>query len=239
LTIFDPNVQEIASGIVKSTIDVYNIILEELRPTPAKPHYTFNMRDVSKVFQGLLMTDRRRVQNQVHLGRMWIHESTCVFGDRLINEQDKKWLRSTLEATMEKFTPLKADELWAEKREIICSDFMIPGADPKIYEEVNIPDLQPMIEDYLNEHNGESKQPMHLVMFSDAMAHVVRIARVLRQPSGHALLLGVGGSGRQSLTRIATFISQYKLYQIEIDNVWMLLVAVLTFNLEMPVIMRW
>ena len=216
LGIFDSSVQEIASGIVKSTIDVYNIILDELRPTPAKPHYTFNMRDVSKVFQGLLMIDRRRVSNQIHLGRMWIHESTCVFGDRLINEQDKKWLRNTLERTMEKYTPLKADELWAEKREIICSDFMIPGADPKIYEEVNIPDLQPMIEDYLNEHNGESKQPMHLVMFSDAMAHVVRIARVLRQPSGHALLLGVGGSGRQSLTRIATFISQYKLYQIEI-----------------------
>jgi dynein heavy chain len=64
-----------------------------------------------------------------------------------------------------------------------------------------------MVEDYLSEYNSESKQPMHLVMFGDALMHVVKISRVLRQPSGHALLLGVGGSGRQSLTRLSTFIS--------------------------------
>eukprot|EP01039_Chlorochromonas_danica_P008038 gene8038-8867_t len=65
-------------------------------------------------------------------------------------------------------------------------------ADPKIYEEVNLTDLQNIVEDYLSEYNAESKQPMQLVMFKDALLHVVRISRVLRQPSGHSLLLGVG-----------------------------------------------
>jgi dynein heavy chain, axonemal len=213
---FDPSVQEIGNGLVKATVVVYNTILDQLRPTPAKPHYTFNMRDVSKTFQGLLMIDRRRVSTPVQLGRIWVHENRCVFGDRLVNDQDKSWLRRVLEENMEKNTPLKTTDLWSEKSDIICADFMIPGADPRIYEEVNIPDLQPMIEDYLNEYNSESKQPMPLVMFRDAMLHVVRIARVLRQPSGHALLLGVGGSGRQSLTRLSTFLSGYAIYQIEI-----------------------
>jgi dynein heavy chain len=213
---FEAEVQSHAAGLVKATVAVYNTILEELRPTPAKPHYTFNMRDISKVFQGLLMSDKRKVLTGVQLGRMWIHEATCVFGDRLINEEDKSWLRSTLEEWMEKDTELKAGELWRERKEVVCTDFMYPGADPTIYEEVKVNELQSVIEDYLGEYNAESKQPMHLVIFGDAMLHIVRISRVLRQPSGHALLLGVGGSGRQSLTKLATFIAGYRLYQIEI-----------------------
>ena len=63
------------------------------------------------------------------------------------------------------------------------------------------------IEEYLEDYNSTSKTQMKLILFLDACDHVARICRVLRQPLGNALLLGVGGSGRQSLARLATFIS--------------------------------
>ena len=47
---------------------------------------------------------------------------------------------------------------------------------------------------------------MKLVMFLDATEHITRIARIIRQPQGNAFVLGVGGSGRQSLSRIATYL---------------------------------
>lgn len=59
---------------------------------------------------------------------------------------------------------------------------------------------------------------MKLVMFLDASEHITRIARIIRQPQGHSLVLGVGGSGRQSLSRMATYLTGYKLFQIEVNK---------------------
>lgn len=38
-------------AVVSATVQVYQTIRAELLPTPAKSHYTYNMRDLSKVFQ--------------------------------------------------------------------------------------------------------------------------------------------------------------------------------------------
>ena len=60
-----------------------------------------------------------------------------------------------------------------------------------------------ILEEYLDDYNQITTAQMKLVLFSDAVKHVARISRVIRQPLGNALLLGMGGSGRQSLTRLA------------------------------------
>eukprot|EP00466_Bigelowiella_natans_P015986 jgi/Bigna1/46472/estExt_Genewise1.C_40322 len=216
---FNKEVTSMVDKIVDSTIEIYNTIARDLLPTPEKSHYTFNLRDLSKVFQGVLQCQSSKLSKADQLVRLWVHECRRVFGDRLINTQDRKWLDDTLGDIAKRQMDKEWDSFMIYER-LICGDFLGgPDGGERIYHEAeDLKQTRKIVEEFLELYNDDSKNPMKLVLFLDAIEHVARITRIIRQPGGNALLLGVGGSGRSSLTKLATYMAEYDVYQIEISK---------------------
>ena len=106
-----------------------------------------------------------------------------------------------------------------DMRQLLFCDFMEAKSDEKCYKEVeDIGRLRETAEGLLEKYNGASRKPMDLVLFDFALEHLVRVSRVLKQPESHMLLIGVGGSGRQSLSRLAANIAGYEFHDVEMSN---------------------
>ncbi|XP_065895241.1 dynein axonemal heavy chain 1-like isoform X2 [Dysidea avara] len=211
------NAESLCTQLVESSIAIYNTITTELLPTPAKSHYTFNLRDLSKVFQGMLMSPIEKIKGISSLLRLWFHECLRVFQDRLVNNEDRTWFEELLKTKISTFQCETSEVL--NNSPILYGDFLNPSVENKIYEEVtDHTKMTKIMEDFLDDYNQVNTAQMKLVLFLDATQHVCRISRIIRQPLGNALLLGVGGSGRQSLTRLASHMADYDCFQIELSK---------------------
>ncbi|XP_063980239.1 dynein axonemal heavy chain 7-like [Diachasmimorpha longicaudata] len=218
--------------IVLGTLDIYKESLRHLLPTPAKSHYLFNLRDFSRVVQGVLLSRPDSVTNLMGMKRLWVHEVLRVYGDRLVDENDVNWLVEQITKTLKDrmdddinvlfrdFTSHPREQVTeTHLRNLVYCDFQYPLEDKKLYTEVeSLDELSEIVQEYLAEFNSMSKKPMNLVLFRFAVEHLSKICRILMQPRSHALLVGVGGSGRQSLTRLASHISDYEIFQVEISR---------------------
>ena len=218
---FDEEIKPLGDIMTAATLEIYLTVQMELLPTPMKSHYVFNMRDLSKVFEGVCRAHRDFYDTKEVLMRLWVHECYRVFHDRLVDDHDRDWFRGVVSERLASSFSSSWKQLFGPKeiRPTIFGDFM-RAIDPPVYEEIpSLLELKKFVETKLEDYNMEPGAiAMDLVLFRDALEHVSRIHRIIRLPRGNALLVGVGGSGRQSLSRLAAYTADYKVFQIEISR---------------------
>ncbi|GFR42148.1 hypothetical protein Agub_g3000 [Astrephomene gubernaculifera] len=245
--VFCEEVVYVASKLVPLTITLWNRIQTKMLPTPAKFHYLFNMRELSKVFQGVILAARDRFNLLVgdsavfggnvnspegYLLGLWVHECRRVFSDKLISYDDKNWVdKAIFDLCRDNFS---SDLVKQVEEPLYFVDFLrepvvddetgeIIDGHPSFYEAVKggLPEVRLRVEGLQRKFNEESKViKLELVLFTDALMHLMRITRLLAMARGSALLVGVGGSGKQSLSRLSAYIAGAYPFQITITKTY-------------------
>ena len=217
---FNEDIQEMTSNLVQAALGLHASVANTFRKSAVNFHYEFNIRHLSNVFQGLLMADPEQFSDPAKIVMLWLHESERVYGDRLVSLEDlARYQQLALAQAKKKFPNFNmANFFAAENPDPLIFCHFADNIQDKVYDRVNDVDhLNKVLVDALTEYN-ETNAQMDLVLFSDAMKHVCRIARIVLNDAGHALLVGVGGSGKRSLARLSAFICNYLVYTITISG---------------------
>ena len=158
--------------------------------------------------------------------QLWKHESQRVMSDKFTDEAECSWFMSRMVHLVEQ--QLGPDMVPTIREPVYMADFLRESEEPEdeneevddtvptVYEPIrSFAHLHQRLVVFLKEYNEvHRKTKMDLVLFEFAMYHLMRISRIIKNDRGNALLIGVGGSGKQSLTKLAAFIAGYKLFQI-------------------------
>ncbi|CAB3221710.1 unnamed protein product [Arctia plantaginis] len=230
-TRFEKKIVDFMPKLVPVTRIIWQQTKTKMLPTPAKFHYIFNLRDLSRIWEGILFIKKEELPSIKMAIKLWFHECLRVISDRFTTFEDRDWFIENFWHTAAIELSEYADEF--DQGETYFVNFLREAADPtgdedeefsieapKIYEELPswefVLSKLAMFQDLFNEQIRGAH--LDLVFFHDAMVHLFIISRIINTSRGNALLVGVGGSGKQSLTKLASFIANYTFYQITLTR---------------------
>ncbi|ELK00339.1 Dynein heavy chain 8, axonemal [Pteropus alecto] len=187
---FKPEVCEMISNLVSAGRVLWQWTKVKMLPTPSKFHYIFNLRDLSRIWQGMLTIKAEECDSISVLLSLFKHECNRVVADRFITAEDEQWFNVHLLRAIEEST----------------------GSDMTSY---IFP--EPYFVDFLREMPEPTGDEPEDTIFEIPKIYEL-ISRIIRTSCGNALLVGVGGSGKQSLSRLASFIAGYQIFQITLTR---------------------
>ena len=182
---FSDEIAAISENVTLMTLKLYRDILEQLPRTPVKFHYIFNLRDLSRTYEGMYQSTFEKFSSVPQVLKLWRNEAVRVFADRLINAADRtKAVDELIAGLLRKTFPDHAE--YALQEPLLYGDFLLTDPsdkekeDPRLYEDLeSFEQVSSRFSKFLKDYNEEMK-PMNLVLFNYALDHLTRIHRIMR-----------------------------------------------------------
>jgi dynein heavy chain len=213
----DKKVLAIAEHLAETAIHLHGEVVHKFLPSAIKFVYNWNMRELTNIFQGVTLSKADDYTKPMQMCKLFVHEAQRVFSDRMVNEEDQLKYQDCLKEVTKKWLHSEDQTELHAAPNIFTGFHTITSGESKYLPITTFQQLNDCLEGRLLEYN-ESNSIMELVLFQDAMEHIQRICRIISNPRGNAMLIGVGGSGKQSLTKLASFICGYEIKQLSVTS---------------------
>ncbi|CAG8816207.1 10994_t:CDS:2, partial [Gigaspora margarita] len=205
-----PSLKSYAEMLTASMVEFY--LMSKKRFTPEiQAHYIYSPRELTRWMRGIFEAIKpMKFLNLDGLIRIWAHEALRLFQDRLVTEEERKWVDEKIDyIAIKYFSNLNKSE--ALVRPILFSSWL-----SKQYISVEYKELHSYVKARLKIFN--KKLDTSLVLFDDFFDHVLRIDHAFKQTQGHLLLIGVNGSGKATLSRFVAWMNGLSVFQINAHN---------------------
>ncbi|XP_073755948.1 dynein axonemal heavy chain 14 isoform X3 [Callorhinus ursinus] len=219
---FTSDVQKSKDQIISCSLAIYFQVCQNMLPTPAKCHYLFNLRDIFKLLLGLLQAEKVIINSRQMAALFFVHEATRVFHDRLIEYTEKGLFYQLLSKEIENHFQIQWTKEKLMNDSIVFVDFLDINKPhrKKIYRNTSDYDkLANVLNEFQKKLSSTSLEIFHsMVFFKEAIEHIARAARVLRQPGGHMLLIGIDGCGKETCATLACYLTECRLYRVSTSH---------------------
>ncbi|KAK9459211.1 dynein heavy chain, N-terminal region 1-domain-containing protein [Lipomyces oligophaga] len=202
-----PTLRGYGDILTRAMIDLY-LACQTRFTALERSHYVYSPRELTRwvrgVHEALAPLDTLTLEGLV---RIWAYEALRLFGDRLVTAEEHDWMYKEIVNVVQRyFLNISVDNTL--KMPILYSNWLSSN-----YQPVSVEELR----EYTNARLkifSEEEMEVDLVLYDDALDHILRIDRVFKQPQGHMILIGISGSGKTTLTRFVAWMNGLRVFQI-------------------------
>jgi len=203
-----PQLRANASPLTDAMVDMY-VRCRDKFTSEKQSHYIFSPRELSRWMRGLFEAVTGKDDLTIEeLLQLWAHEGLRLFQDRLVEDEEREWLDKNLDECAGSTFPHVNTSKALERPLLFCHWLT------RDYSRVDADQLRDFVKARLRVF-CEEEFNVQLVVFNSVLDHILRIDRVLRQPLGHALLIGASGAGKTVLSRFVAWMNGLSVFNIK------------------------